>query len=64
MQHVDLTIEQVAQIAGCHRNTILNFEKRGYIRPMRDSNNFRRYTLQDALKLKVLVNHRRQNDGE
>ena len=44
----DLTVSQVAEIAGCHRVTVLNYEKRGYLRPMRDNNNHRRYTKQDA----------------
>ena len=51
----DLTVSQVAEIAGCHRLTVLNYEKRGYLKPMRDCNNFRRYTKQDALKLKQLL---------
>jgi DNA-binding transcriptional MerR regulator len=56
---VNLTVEQVARIAGCHRNTVLNYERYGYLKPFRDSNNFRRYTKQDALKLKQLLEIRR-----
>ncbi len=55
----DLTVEQVAQIAGCHRNTVLRYEKEGYVSPMRDRNNYRRYSLQDALKLKEIINLRK-----
>jgi len=55
----NLLISEVADIAGCHRVTVLNYEKRGYIRPMRDNNNHRRYTKQDALKLKQLLEIRR-----
>ena len=54
-----LTVEQVARIAGCHRNTVLRYEKEGYISPLRDNNNFRRYTKQDALKLKQILEIRR-----
>ena len=55
----DLTVEQVAKVVGCHRNTVLNYEKEGYITPFRDHNNFRRYTLQQALKLKKIFEIRR-----
>ena len=55
----DLTAEQVARIAGCHRNTVINYERNGYIRPLRDNNNFRRYTLQDAMKLREILNIRK-----
>ena len=55
----DLTVSQVANIAGCHRVTVLNYEKRGYIKPMRDNNNHRRYTKQDALKLKQILEIRK-----
>ena len=54
----NLTISQVANIAGCHRGTVLNYERRGYIKPFRDNNNFRRYSLQEALKLKEILNVR------
>ena len=55
----DLTVEQVADIADCHRNTVLNYEKQGHIKSMRDNNNFRRFTLQEALKLKKIFTLRR-----
>ncbi len=55
----DLTVEQVAQFAGCHRNTVLRYEKEGYLNPMRDCNNFRRYSQRDAHKLKKLLGIRR-----
>jgi DNA-binding transcriptional MerR regulator len=56
---VNLTVEQVARIAGCHRNTVLNYESRGFIQSYRDNNNFRRYTQEDAKKLKQLLDIRR-----
>ena len=58
----NLLISEVAEIAGCHRCSVLNYEKRGYIKPVRDHNNFRRYTKQDALKLKRLIELRRPVD--
>ena len=59
----NLTVNQVAEIAGCHRGTVLNYERRGYLKPLRDNNNFRRYTKQDALKLKQLLEIRRPVDN-
>jgi len=56
----DLTVSQVAEIAGCHFNTVKNYEQRGVIQGMRDSNNFRRYSMGDALKLKKIINFRQR----
>ena len=55
----NLTVSEVADFAGCHRGTVLNYEKRGYIKPFRDHNNFRRYTKRDAKKLKQILEIRR-----
>jgi DNA-binding transcriptional MerR regulator len=46
---------QVAAIAECHPNTVKRYERRGVIRSKRDVNNFRRYSMQEALKLKKLL---------
>ena len=54
-----LTIKDVAEIVGCHRNTLIRYEKGGYVSPMRDNNNYRRYTLQQALKIKKIRNLRK-----
>ena len=54
----DLTVKEVAGIIGCHRNTVLRYEKDGYVSPMRDKNNYRRYSLQQALELKKILNLR------
>jgi DNA-binding transcriptional MerR regulator len=51
----DLTVSQVAEIAGCHPGTVLNYTKRGYLKPLRDCNNHRRYTKEDAKKLRELL---------
>ena len=59
MREINLTISDVAKIANCHINTVKNYEERGYIKPSRDNNNFRRYSQQDAKKLKKILNIRR-----
>jgi DNA-binding transcriptional MerR regulator len=59
MQERKLKMDQVAKIAGCHRNNVLNYEQRGFISSMRDHNNHRRYSHQDANKLKEILNIRR-----
>ncbi len=63
MEERSLTINEVAKIADCHINTVKNYEKRGYIKPLRDNNNFRRYSRQDALKLKKILAIRRPANG-
>jgi DNA-binding transcriptional MerR regulator len=62
--NADLTVNQVAEIAGCHGRTVLNYTKKGFLNPMRDHNNFRRYTKQDALKLKQLLEIRRPSESD
>lgn len=59
MNEYNLTVKQVAGIVGCHRNTVLRYEKYGYVYPMRDKNNYRRYSLQQALKLKKIIDLRK-----
>jgi DNA-binding transcriptional MerR regulator len=63
MEEKDLMISDIARIAECHVNTVRNYEKRGYIKSVRDNNNFRRYTLQQALKLKKIFEIRRPASG-
>jgi len=55
----NLTVNDVAEICGVHRNTILNYEKRGYLNPKRDLNNYRRFHLQDAKRLRKLLRTRK-----
>ena len=57
-----LTVKEVAGIVGCHRNTVLRYEKDGYVSPMRDKNNYRRYSLQQALELKKILNLRKPSN--
>lgn len=58
MTNTELTVAQVAQIASCHRNTVLRYERRGMIHSQRDVNGFRRFSLAEALKLKELLSTR------
>jgi len=55
----NLTVCQVAELADCHRGTVLNYERRGFIKAFRDNNNFRRFTKRDALKLKHILEIRK-----
>lgn len=55
----DWTVSQVAEYAGCHRLTVLNYTEKGFLKPMRDHNNHRRYTRADAKKLKQLLELRK-----
>jgi len=57
-QTQDLLVQEVARIADCHRNTVLRYEQRGFITASRDLNGFRRYSLEEALKLKELLERR------
>lgn len=54
----DLNVAQTAAVAGCHRNTVLLYERRGLIQSARNRNNFRRFPLSEALKLKNLLESR------
>ena len=63
MKHDDaanLTVAQVARFANCHDHTVRSYEKRGYIKAYRDFNNFRRFTLQEAIKLKEILSCRKR----
>ncbi|CAB5087155.1 hypothetical protein D3OALGA1CA_646 [Olavius algarvensis associated proteobacterium Delta 3] len=58
-----LTTGQVARVAGCHPNTVLRYEREGFIESRRDLNNYRRFTRQDAEKLRELLSIRRPADA-
>jgi len=64
MEEINLTISEVAKIAMCHVNTVRNYERKGHIAVFRDQNNFRRYTLKEALKLKDLLSQRTGTQNE
>lgn len=63
MDAKDLTVAQVAQYVGCHINTVKNYEQRGFIAPMRDINNVRRFPLSEAVKLKEILQIRNRVNG-
>jgi DNA-binding transcriptional MerR regulator len=50
----NLTVQAVAEIAGCHPQTVKSYEKKGLIRSFRDINGWRRFTESEALKMKRL----------
>jgi DNA-binding transcriptional MerR regulator len=58
-----LTVDEVAKIAGCHRLTVLAYEKRGFYASWRDIRNWRRFRKQDALRLKQILEIRRPVGG-
>ena len=60
----DLRVSEVAQIAGCHVKTVINHEKRGTIRADRDIYNYRRFSIEDAQKLKRILSARWPSDSE
>ncbi len=64
MEREDLKISEVANICGCHFNTVKNYTDKGFIQAARDNNGFRRYSLQEALKLKAILSIRRRVEHE
>ncbi|MDH3575983.1 MAG: MerR family transcriptional regulator [Desulfobacteraceae bacterium] len=54
----DLKVSEVARIAGCHIKTVINHEKRGTIKASRDIYNYRRFSIEDAQKLKKILSAR------
>ena len=58
MSSKELTVSQVASVVGVHRNTVLRYERRGLIVSKRDHNGFRKYGLDEALKLKEILSSR------
>jgi len=54
----ELSVIEVARMAECHPNTVRRYTRIGAIQASRDINNFRRYDLAEALKLKKLLNER------
>jgi DNA-binding transcriptional MerR regulator len=54
----ELMTAQVAEIAGCHPNTVKRYEVKGLIKAKRDRNGFRRFTVKEAHKLKKMLAQR------
>jgi DNA-binding transcriptional MerR regulator len=55
---IDLSVQQVADRVGCHRNTVLHYERRGLIHALRDVNGFRRFPTHEVKRLKELLEMR------
>ena len=53
-----LKTSQVAKLCGVHCQTILNYCKRGLVTPVRDINNYRRFSQEDVEKLQRILNAR------
>jgi len=47
-------IGYVSRRIGCHPNTVKAYEEQGYVKPVRDSNGFRRYTKSQMERLKKI----------
>ena len=63
MKDQRLRVQEVADLLGVHRNTVLNLEQRGYVKPARDFNNHRRFSLHDAMRLKKLLETTQRSTG-
>ncbi len=48
-------VGQAANLADCHSNTVRRYDAKGLIRSFRDANGYRRYTLEEVLKLKAIL---------
>lgn len=62
MSDANLRVCNVAKVANCHVNTVRAYERKGYIKAMRDNNNFRWFSLQEAIKLKKILSMRRASE--
>lgn len=51
----DLLVHQVATVAKCHPNTVRNADRKGLIRSSRDINGWRRFSLEEAIKLREML---------
>ena len=54
----DLKILEVATLCNCCRGTVLNYEKKGLISSARDLYGNRRYTQEQAERLRLLLSAR------
>jgi len=53
-----ITIKKAARFLGVHPATLRNWEKKGLFMASRDLSGYRRYTMEDLIHLKALVNFR------
>lgn len=59
-----MRVTEVAQQIGISRDTILRFERLGWVKPARDWNGHRRYSRRDLEALRKIVYSRQQPKGE
>lgn len=55
METKKLSISEVAQTAGCRIKTVREYERKGLMRPLKSGNKDRRYSLDEALHLKQIL---------
>jgi len=55
MAEANLKVLDMAKFCGVHRNTVLNYERKGVISSVRDIYNARRYTQAEADRLLALL---------
>lgn len=53
-----LFIGEIAAKVGCCNQTVVNYEKKGLIKPVRDKNGFRRFTEAQVVRLQEIFNMR------
>ena len=52
--------KRAAKVIGVHKDTLIKWENRGLVEPVRDYNGWRRYKLEDVLRLREMV----QGEGQ
>ncbi len=58
MGQIDYGLQETADLARCHRNTVRNYARRGIIGCYRNVNGYRRFPLEEVLKLKAILEAR------
>ena len=58
METASLRVCDLARLAGCHRSSVLNYEKKGIIQSTRTISGHRRFTKSDAEKLRAIFSTR------
>lgn len=53
-----LTAKQIKEIYGFHRNTLINWEKKGWLRPIKTPGGRRRYRKEDIEALLGMINEK------
>jgi DNA-binding transcriptional MerR regulator len=56
---MELLVNEVAKILGCHENTVRNLERRGAIKSSRNQYGYRVFKVEDVFRLR-LQQHKRK----